>query len=185
MKIWIYQGGLQQGPYTFEELRALGIDPSTPVWYEGLPQWTPAGQAPATMPLFVYVEEYRPDGQTDEPADCDPTTRADDPQPWDQSQYGNQPRWQPAPQQWQEPAQQPAEAPRRPSSFFVWNILLTVLCCTPFSVIGIITGAVTNSRYNAGNYEGARKMSEVTEWMVMLAIVFAVIGLPLMLAIAL
>lgn len=53
MKIWIYLNGLQQGPYTLDQLRLLSLDPSTPVWYDGLPQWQPAHLAPLTAGLFA------------------------------------------------------------------------------------------------------------------------------------
>jgi hypothetical protein len=36
----------QYGPATIEELKRMGIDRSTLVWYKGLAQWTPAGQVP-------------------------------------------------------------------------------------------------------------------------------------------
>ena len=52
MKIWIYLNGIQQGPYSLDELADMPVKASTPVWYEGLPQWLPAGEAPATASLF-------------------------------------------------------------------------------------------------------------------------------------
>mgnify|MGYP002750494885 FL=1 len=52
MKIWIYNNGQQQGPYTYDQFAALGVDGSTPVWYDGLPQWTRADLAPLTAPLY-------------------------------------------------------------------------------------------------------------------------------------
>ncbi len=52
MKIWVYLNDIQQGPYTLEELSQLPVTASTPVWYEGLPQWLPAGEAPETAALF-------------------------------------------------------------------------------------------------------------------------------------
>ena len=52
MKIWVHLNGQQQGPYEFEQLKSLPITPQTPVWYDGLAQWTVAGVAPATSMLF-------------------------------------------------------------------------------------------------------------------------------------
>ncbi|MDE6137579.1 MAG: DUF4339 domain-containing protein, partial [Muribaculaceae bacterium] len=46
MKIWIHTGGVQNGPYSKEQIAAMHLPPATPVWYEGLPQWIPACQAP-------------------------------------------------------------------------------------------------------------------------------------------
>ncbi|RYZ47113.1 MAG: DUF4339 domain-containing protein [Sphingobacteriales bacterium] len=44
---YTHNGSVQEGPYTLEELRVKGITPKTPVWHEGLPDWTPAEQLPA------------------------------------------------------------------------------------------------------------------------------------------
>lgn len=67
----------------------------------------------------------------------------------------------------------------------VWCILLTVLCCSPLALAGIITGALSSSRYNEGRLEAARSLSEATEWLLILAVVFAIIGLPLTFALSL
>ena len=52
MEIYIHANGSNMGPYSLEQLKDLGISPDTPVWYNGLPDWTPAGVAPATRELF-------------------------------------------------------------------------------------------------------------------------------------
>ena len=169
MKIWIYLNGSQQGPFTYDDLRQLPIDASTPVWYDGLPDWTAAGVAPVTAPLFATPFQQP----------CQ--------QPYQQAQY---PQYQQYQQQYQQPyqqpqyqqqayQQQPVQPQPRPNTYLVWNILLTVLCCSPLAIAGIVTGAMCNSRYNSGDYDGARRMSHVTEWLVILAIVFSVLGLPL------
>jgi hypothetical protein len=45
MKKYYYNDGKEQhGPFTLDELKAQGINRNTPVWYEGLPQWTEAGK---------------------------------------------------------------------------------------------------------------------------------------------
>ena len=36
----------QLGPLTVEQLAAVGVKADTPVWNEGLPDWTPAGEVP-------------------------------------------------------------------------------------------------------------------------------------------
>ena len=135
MQIWIYLNGIQQGPYTLEQIRVLNIDPSTPVWYNGLDEWTPAAKAPAVASLFDS---------------------------------------------------QPADAPRvdtregsKPPTFLVWNILLTILCCCPTALAGIITGALSSSRFASGDYEGAKRMSTATEWLLIISIVWMILSMPL------
>lgn len=163
MKIWIYLHGVQQGPYALDELHHFPMTPDTPVWYDGLPDWTPAGQAPATAALFPQQCEDVASESSELSEPSEPSELSEQPvaeQVW---------AWQ----------QQPTDRPKAPNSYFVWSIILTLICCTPLSIAAIVTGAMTNSRYNAGNYEGARRMSATTEWLVILAIVFGVLALPL------
>ncbi len=149
MKIWIYLNGLQQGPYTFDQLRLLPIDAATPVWYDGLPQWMPAGQAPLTASLF------------------------------DASPAAGQPMDAPAqPQAAPQPQVVYVQPPKRPNTYIVWSVILTILCCSPFALAGIITGAISSSRYASGDYASAKSMSEVTEWLLIISIVWAIVGIP-------
>lgn len=141
MKIWIHLNGTQQGPYEFDQLRVLPIDANTPVWYEGLPQWTPAAMAPATASLFGG------------PAGTPPPMGA--------------------------AAAAPGMAPPRPTTYIGWSILLTILCCSPIALIAIVTGAISSSRYNSADYNGARTMSNITEWLLIFAIVFSFVSAPL------
>lgn len=59
-QIWIQFEGRQQGPFSLDELRGIGIRPDTPVWYEGLPQWTFAMSAPLTASLFGPQPGFQP-----------------------------------------------------------------------------------------------------------------------------
>jgi hypothetical protein len=87
--------------------------------------------------------------------------------------YSGQPPVQP---QYQPPVQQPyaqngyQPIPPRPTTFLAGNIILTVLgLCTCFplitGIIGIIFSAMITSKYNAGDYEGARKAATVAKVM--------------------
>lgn len=151
MKIWIHLNGMQQGPYDLPELRAMAIGPDTPVWYEGLTGWLPASAAPATAVLF---SEPRP---TPPPTPAEQMRAA-------QSQVAPQQAKMPVPQ---------------PPTHLAWAIVLTVICCSPFGIAAIITGSMSSSRYNAGDIEGARRMSETTEWLLIFAIVLAFVTAPL------
>ena len=144
--------GIQQGPYEYEELKQLPINEETPVWYEGLPAWTPAGKAPATSPIFGNGEQV----QT-EPARSVETATPQ--QPVNNSHY---------------------DLPAAPKKFFGWSIVLTLIFFSPIAILAIISGIVTSIQYNSGNYKGAQKMSNITEWLIMLAITFGCISLPMM-----
>lgn len=172
MKIWIYLNGLQQGPYSLEQVKLLPVDADTPVWYDGLPQWTPAGQTPLLGPLFATAAP-EPDG----PA-CAPETPAEQAaraaRTATQAAYAAQAAAQAA----QAAQMATTPIPPRPSTYIVWSIILTILCCSPFALAGIITGAISSSRYNSGDYAGAKSMSTVTEWLLIISIVWAVIAAP-------
>lgn len=44
---WIIQNGIQAGPFTLGQLAQRGgLTPETPVWYDGLPDWTVAAELP-------------------------------------------------------------------------------------------------------------------------------------------
>ncbi len=167
MKIWIHINGVQQGPYTLEQLEAMRLPAATPVWYEGLPQWVPACQAPALAPLYggaapAAAGEPEPAEVVEETIE---TVSAAGP-----ARAAYAATVHPA---------ETAEAPRRPATFLVWSIVLTLCCCTPFSIAAIVCGAITNTRYNRGDYEGARRMSHATEWLVIISITLGIVGLPL------
>ena len=172
MKIWIYLNGLQQGPYSLEQVKLLPVDADTPVWYDGLPQWTPAGQTPLLGPL-VATAAPEPDG----PA-CAPETPAEQAaraaRTATQAAYAAQAAAQAA----QAAQMATTPIPPRPSTYIVWSIILTILCCSPFALAGIITGAISSSRYNSGDYAGAKSMSTVTEWLLIISVVWAVIAAP-------
>lgn len=49
--------------------------------------------------------------------------------------------------------------PVRPKNWLVESILVTIFCCLPFGIAGIVFAAQVNSRYDAGDYDGALKAS--------------------------
>ncbi len=161
MKIWIYLNGVQQGPYTLDEIAAMNIQASTPVWYEGLPQWLPASEAPATASLFSdsgdqYVEV------------CVAETRLEEEQ---SDSAANR----------QTVRQQEAEdmRPPCPPTYMGWSIFATLCCCTPGGIVAIIYTALTTSNYNQGNYDKAAKMSEYAQWAIMISIALGIVLMPL------
>ena len=67
-----------------------------------------------------------------------------------------------------------AETEQPATSYFVWMLVLTVLFFNPVGIIGIITSLVVRHRNRTGDFAGARKMSEVTAWILMVCIVMAI-----------
>jgi hypothetical protein len=52
----------------------------------------------------------------------------------------------------------PYEAP--PPNYLVWAILTTIFCCLPFGIVSIVFAAQVNSKWQDGDYQGARLSSK-------------------------
>lgn len=48
----------------------------------------------------------------------------------------------------------------RPKNYLVQAILVTIFCCLPLGVVGIVFATQVNSKYDAGDYAGAEKASK-------------------------
>ncbi|RLD89930.1 MAG: CD225/dispanin family protein [Bacteroidetes bacterium] len=54
---------------------------------------------------------------------------------------------------------------RPPQSYLTQAILVTVFCCMPLGIVGIINAAKVESRFYAGDKEGAERASkEAKRW---------------------
>ena len=52
-----------------------------------------------------------------------------------------------------------------PKSWLVESILVTFFCCMPFGIAGIVNAARVETKYAAGDYEGAlRSSEEAAKW---------------------
>lgn len=189
MEIFIHINGQQQGPYTPEQIRELSIAPDTPVWYQGLADWTPAGIAPATKDLFIDGT----DGRVNAPAAVDETPQQAQPQPSDdvppvipgqqqyagQQQYGQQ---QYAQQQYGQAhygpqyGQQfgPQQTPP-PPSYLGWAIASTLCCCLPLGIVAIIYASQVNTKWLAGDVAGAYRASNRAQIWLILSIVLGLL----------
>ncbi len=84
-------------------------------------------------------------------------------------------------------ANQPEDyIPPRPKNWLTEAIIVTIICCWPIGIVAIIKASEVNSKYNAGDYDGAqnsaRQAENFTKWSAGLAIVglvlyFLLIGL--------
>ena len=52
-----------------------------------------------------------------------------------------------------------------PKTWMVESILVTILCCLPLGIVGIVNAAKVNSLYSAGKYDEAlRASNEAGKW---------------------
>ncbi len=82
-------------------------------------------------------------------------------QPYGQQPYGQQPYGQPG--YGQQPYGQPgygAPAGSPPPNHLVWAILSTVLCCLPLGIASIVFSTRVNSKWAAGDVQGAQEASK-------------------------
>lgn len=83
MEYFILVNGENQGPYSVETLKSMGITPDTLVWTQGMEQWAPAGQIFELQQLFAPQQQQQP-----QPQQAAPPQGA--PQPVFQQQYQQQ-----------------------------------------------------------------------------------------------
>ena len=48
---------------------------------------------------------------------------------------------------------------RPPKTWLVESILVTLLCCLPFGIVGIVHAAKVESKFNSGDIQGANQAS--------------------------
>ena len=52
-----------------------------------------------------------------------------------------------------------------PKNWLVESILVTIFCCLPFGIAGIVFASQVNSKFASGDYEGAMKASrDAAKW---------------------
>jgi hypothetical protein len=57
----------------------------------------------------------------------------------------------------------PAQTP--PKNWLVESILVTIFCCMPFGIAGIVFASQVNSKFAAGDYNGAMQASlDAAKW---------------------
>lgn len=64
----------------------------------------------------------------------------------------------------------------RPNNYLVGSILATIFCCLPVGIVSIIFASQVNTKYNAGDFEGAQKSSKQTKQFMIWTIVAGLVG---------
>ena len=55
--------------------------------------------------------------------------------------------------------------PQQPKNWLAESILVTLLCCLPFGIVGIVNAASVSSKYASGDYEGSPTATqEAAKW---------------------
>lgn len=159
---YIIFDGHQEGPFTREEIRSMGIASDTYVWREGLQDWILVRDLPEYDEIFVQTPP-RPEAPSYiiPPANPQPNQRA--PQaPFNNDRSGfpvNYVNWQ------------------------TWAIVATVVgalfSCIGmiFGIIGIVNANKANRYYSEGYTEGGDRANSSARTMTLIAFACAVAGL--------
>ncbi|MFT7605116.1 MAG: hypothetical protein ACI8VT_002709 [Saprospiraceae bacterium] len=157
MKQYYYANGDQQlGPFSFPELQSKNLQKDTYVWYEGLTDWTRAGDLPELNVLFEAPPEQIQTRQ--------PPLYQTPPPPAQQTGGYQQPQNQGGYQQRYEPA-----SGIKPKTWLVEAILTTVLCCLIGGIIGIVYASQVDTKWAQGDVVGAQKASDNAKLWVMIS----------------
>ena len=181
-KYWVNIDGIQSGPISRDELANIDFNPEvTYVWHEELDDWQRidrlsefADIVAAKQKAAAEQSEHSESSVTPPPMPQPPMPQPPMPQP----PVAQPPMPQlpvPQPPMPQPPVAPEAEAPTN----LVWAVIATVMCCQITGVIAIVYGAMTSSANSAGNYEKARRYSDIAQIWVMVSIVLGLIYMPI------
>lgn len=68
----------------------------------------------------------------------------------------------------------PARFP--PKNWLVESILVTLFCCMPLGIVGIIYAASVEGKYANGDIEGARSAAQTAKTMVLISAILGILG---------
>lgn len=178
---------------SMEQLAQMGVDESAYVWHSGLPDWVritnvpelkemlennngPAQDEP--VPNLPEQEAGSDELVTSEVVDedeipsLDNVMESNEQSPYMAGKYGSA-------MAAAQPMPAPEEVPECPPTNLVWSIIVTLLCCTPAGIVGIVFAFLTKKHYRQGNYKKAQRMSDYGAWAVIASIILGIISMPL------
>lgn len=157
MQKYFYTDGTNNfGPFTLEELRLKNITRETNVWFQGMSTWAPAGNVPELNDLFKLVPPPKGSSNMNYP-----TTTIVQPPPRMNANvnYEENMRRQTPPKTW-----------------LVESILATLFCCLPLGIVGIVNATSVESKFHAGDIEGATLASENARKWTLISLVLGIVG---------
>lgn len=173
---WIIVNGQPQGPFTPDEIAARGVaSPTLRVWRKGLPEWVQLSQIPELAQQLGVDGAAEDNVESEEPAVAATVEAAEEVkvrQPFAQFQTQWQASWGAAGQQ------QTADYEPMPPTYLPWNVLVTICCCIPVGIAGVIFSSQVSRKYYRGDLEGARQASERAAWCFIIAFTLGLVLWP-------
>lgn len=174
-KYWVNIDGIQSGPISRDELANIDFNPEvTYVWHEELDDWQRIDRLSEFADIVAAkqkaaAESSEQSEQSEHSEHSEESESSVTPPPVPQPPVPQPPVPQP-------PVPQPPVAPEAEApTNLVWAVIATVMCCQFTGVIAIVYGAMTSSANSAGNYEKARRYSDIAQIWVMVSIVLGLI----------
>lgn len=168
MKYYIVVDGKPAGPFDIAQLAEQGIKGKDLVWKEGLSEWVAAETIDELQAVLYGAQQT-----TSTPPSINTDSETVPPTP------PVPPISQPSNTQFTYQPSQPMGFP--PKNWLVESILVTLFCCLPFGIIGIIKASTVSSLWASGRVEESQKASsEAKKWTLIgfwigMAQIFAVI----------
>lgn len=75
--------------------------------------------------------------------------------------------------------------PVRPKNWLVESILVTIFCCLPFGIAGIVFASQVNSKFDAGDFAGAERASKQAKTWTIVSFVIGIASVLIGIAVAL
>ncbi|MDE6116702.1 MAG: CD225/dispanin family protein [Duncaniella sp.] len=194
MKYWIIIDNVQMGPLTFDEVREKsGLTLDTPVWHEGMSDWSTVRMVPELAALFnVSIDPsggYNAAGGMNQGynpgAGYNPAGGMH--QGYNQASGYQQPygyqggynAYQPQGGYQYAPGQQPDNGrPPMPNNYLAWAIVVTICCCIVTGIVAIVYASKVSPAYYRGDYLAAQKASERASMWVIISFVLGLIVQP-------
>lgn len=194
-KYWVNIDGIQSGPISRDELANIDFNPEvTYVWHEELDDWQRIDRLSEFADIVAAKQKAAAEhsGQSENSESAESSEHSEEsehsessvtPPPVPQPPVPQPPELQhamPQPPMPQPPMPQPPVAPEAEApTNLVWAVIATVMCCQITGVIAIVYGAMTSSANSAGNYEKARRYSDIAQIWVIVSIVLGLIYMPI------
>lgn len=188
-KYWVNIDGIQSGPISRDELANIDFNPEvTYVWHEELDDWQRIDRLSEFADIVAAkqkaaAEHSESAEQSEQSEHSESSEHSVTPPPVPQPPMPQPPMPQPPvpqPPMPQPPMPQPPVAPEAEApTNLVWAVIATVMCCQITGVIAIVYGVMTSSANSAGNYEKARRYSDIAQIWVMVSIVLGLIYMPI------
>lgn len=177
-KYWVNIDGIQSGPISRDELANIDFNPEvTYVWHEELDDWQRIDRL-SEFADIVAAKQKAAAESAEQSEHSEHSESSVTPPPVPQPPMPQPPVAQPPMPQ--PPVPQPPVAPEAEApTNLVWAVIATVMCCQITGVIAIVYGVMTSSANSAGNYEKARRYSDIAQIWVMVSIVLGLIYMPI------